>query len=46
MTFDSYDITTSGTATATSEVGGTNITATQNRHFDVLQLPDWSYHSP
>ena len=37
MTFDSYDITTSGTANATSEVGGSNITATQNRHFDVLQ---------
>ena len=37
MTFDSYDITTSGTANATSEVGGSNITATQNRAFDVLQ---------
>ena len=30
MTFDSYDITTSGTANATSEIGGSNITATQN----------------
>lgn len=38
MTFDSYDITTSGTANATSEVGGTSITATQNRLYDVLQL--------
>ena len=38
ITFDSYDITTSGTANATSEVGGTGITATQNRAFDVLQL--------
>jgi hypothetical protein len=38
MTFDSYDITTGGTANATSEVGGTSITATQNRLYDVLQL--------
>ena len=38
ITFDSYDITTSGTANATSEVGGASITATQNRAFDVLQL--------
>ena len=37
MTFDSYDITSSGTANATSEIGGSNITATQNRAFDVLQ---------
>ncbi len=38
MTFDSYDITTGGTANATSEVGGTSVTATQNRLYDVLQL--------
>ena len=38
ISFDSYDITTSGTANATSEVGGTNITATQNRAYDVLKL--------
>ena len=39
ITFDSYDITTTGNnANATSEVGGSNITATQNRAFDVLQL--------
>jgi len=39
ITFDSYDITTAGNdANATSEVGGSNITATQNRAFDVLQL--------
>ena len=35
---DSYFITSSGTATATGDVGGTTITATQNRLFDVLQL--------
>ena len=38
ISFDSYDITTSGTANASSEVGGSNITATQNRAYDVLQL--------
>ena len=39
ISFDSYDITTAGNdANATSEVGGSNITATQNRAFDVLQL--------
>ena len=35
---DSYFITSSGTATSTGDVGGTTITATQNRLFDVLQL--------
>tara|TARA_Y100000361_G_C11144038_1_gene336911 strand:- start:18 stop:1748 length:1731 start_codon:yes stop_codon:yes gene_type:complete len=35
---DSYFITSSGTANATGDVGGTGITATQNRLFDVLQL--------
>jgi len=38
ITLDSYDITTSGTATATGDVGGSTVTATQNRLFDVLQL--------
>jgi hypothetical protein len=38
ITLDSYDITTSGTATATGDVGGSTVTATQNRMFDVLQL--------
>jgi len=38
MTLDSYDITTAGTATATGDVGGASVTATQNRLFDVLQL--------
>jgi hypothetical protein len=37
ITLDSYDITTSGTATATGDVGGSTVTATQNRLFDVLQ---------
>ena len=38
ITLDSYDITTAGTANATGDVGGSNVTATQNRLFDVLQL--------
>src|SRR6056300_2011676 len=38
ITLDSYDVTTAGTATATGDVGGTTVTATQNRLFDVLQL--------
>jgi len=38
ITLDSYDITTSGTATATGDVGGSTVTATQNRLFDVGQL--------
>ena len=38
ITLDSYDITTTGTATATGDTGGTGITATQNRQYDVLQL--------
>jgi hypothetical protein len=37
ITLDSYDITTSGTATATGDVGGSTVTATQNVLFDVLQ---------
>ena len=38
ITLDSYDITTSGTANATGDVGGATVTATQNRLFDVMQL--------
>src|SRR6056300_152833 len=38
VTLDSYDITTTGTATATGDIGGTAVTATQNRLFDVLNL--------
>ena len=38
ITLDSYDITSSGTATSTGDVGGSSVTATQNRLFDVLQL--------
>ena len=37
ITLDSYDITTAGTANATGDVGGSVVTATQNRLFDVLQ---------
>src|SRR6056300_1454143 len=37
ITLDSYDVTTSGTATATGDVGGSTVTTTQNRLFDVLQ---------
>ena len=40
VTLDSYDITStsSSNATATGDVGGTAVTATQNRSFDVLNL--------
>ena len=38
ITLDSYDITTSGTATTSGDIGGTAVTATQNRQFDVLNL--------
>ena len=38
ITLDSYDVTTSGTANATGDIGGTTVTATQNRQFDVLNL--------
>ena len=38
ITLDSYDVTTGGTANATGDVGGSSVTATQNRLFDVLQL--------
>jgi hypothetical protein len=38
ITLDSYDLTTAGTATASGNIGGTTIAATQNRLFDVMQL--------
>jgi hypothetical protein len=38
ITLDSYDITTSGTANATGDVGGAVVTATQNRNYDILNL--------
>ena len=38
VTLDSYDITTGGTATASGDVGGSTITATQNRVYDVATL--------
>jgi hypothetical protein len=38
VTLDSYDITTAGTATATGDIGGTTVTVTQNRIFDVACL--------
>jgi hypothetical protein len=38
ITLDSYDLTTAGTATSSGDIGGSTVTATQNRLFDVLQL--------
>ena len=38
VTLDSYDITTTGTANTTGDIGGASVTATQNRSFDVLNL--------
>ena len=38
ITLDSFDITTSGTANATGDIGGNAITSTQNRQFDVLNI--------
>ena len=38
ITLDSYDITTTGTASSTGDIGGATITATQNRTYDVLNL--------
>ena len=40
VTLDSYDVTStsSSNATATGDVGGSSVTATQNRAFDVLNL--------
>ena len=38
VTLDSYDITTAGTAIASGDVGGTAVTATQNRLFDLANL--------
>jgi len=38
VTLDSYDITTAGTATATGDIGGATVTATENRLIDVACL--------
>ena len=38
VTLDSYDITTAGTATSTGDIGGSTVTATQNRIYDVANL--------
>ena len=38
VTLDSYDITTAGTANATGDIGGTTVTVTQNRLFDLACL--------
>ena len=38
ITLDSYDITTTGTANATGDVGGDSVTATQNNIFDVANI--------
>jgi hypothetical protein len=38
VTLDSYDITTAGTATSTGDIGGTTVTATENRLFDLSCL--------
>jgi hypothetical protein len=38
VTLDSYDITTAGTATSTGDIGGSTVTVTQNRLFDVACL--------
>ena len=38
ITLDSFDITTTGTATATGDIGGTAVTSTENRQFDVMSL--------
>ncbi len=38
ITLDSYDIVAGGAANATGDVGGSSVTATQNRLFDVMQM--------
>ena len=38
ITLDSYDVVAGGAASATGDVGGSSVTATQNRQFDVMQL--------
>jgi hypothetical protein len=38
ITLDSYDVVAGSAASATGDVGGTSVTATQNRLFDVMQL--------
>ena len=46
ITLDSYDVSTAGTATASGNIGGSTVTATQNRQFDVLQLQIGSITHP
>jgi len=38
ITLDSYDVVAGSAATATGDVGGATVTATQNRQYDVLQM--------
>ena len=38
ITLDSYDVVAGSAANATGDVGGSSVTATQNRQFDVMQL--------
>ena len=38
ITLDSYDVVAGGAASATGDVGGTSVTATQNRPYEVLQM--------
>tara|TARA_Y100001972_G_scaffold115819_1_gene152987 strand:- start:96 stop:1517 length:1422 start_codon:yes stop_codon:yes gene_type:complete len=38
ITLDSYDVVAGSAATATGDVGGTSVTATQNRQYDLLQM--------
>jgi len=38
ITLDSYDVVAGGAASATGDVGGSSVTATQNRQFDVMQM--------
>ena len=38
VTLDSYDITSTSSSNATGDIGGSTVTTTQNRLFDVLNL--------
>ena len=38
ITLDSYDITVSSNANTTGDMGGSDIVATQNRHYDLINL--------
>ena len=38
ITLDSYDVVAGSNASATGDVGGSSVTATQNRQFDVMQM--------